>query len=67
LGRLLREAEKEMVRRQRQRDRVTEALTATADHKELIRLGAELDEAQSALDEVEERWLSLAEEAESGG
>ena len=67
LGRLLRDAEKEMVRRQRQRDRITEALTATADHQELVRLGGELVEAQRALDEVEVQWLSLAEEAESRG
>jgi len=56
-----------MVRRQRQRDRITEALTATADHQELVRLGGELVEAQRALDEVEVQWLSLAEEAESRG
>ncbi len=31
----------------------------------MTRLGAELTEAQRALDEAEERWLSLAEEAES--
>jgi ATP-binding cassette subfamily F protein uup len=67
LGRLLRDAEKEMVRRQRQRDRITEALTVTADHQELTRLGDELAEAQRALDEVEERWLALAEAAESRG
>jgi hypothetical protein len=56
-----------MVRRQRQRDRITDALTTTSDHQELTRLGGELAEAQRALDEVEERWLSLAEEAESRG
>jgi ATP-binding cassette subfamily F protein uup len=67
LGRLLRDTEKEMVRRQRQRDRITDALTTTSDHQELTRLGGELAEAQRALDEVEERWLSLAEEAESRG
>ncbi len=65
LGRQLREVEKEMVRRRRQRDSITEALTATADHEELTRLGGELAEAQRALDQVEERWLTLAEEAES--
>jgi ATP-binding cassette subfamily F protein uup len=65
-GRLLREAEKDMVRLQRQRDRVTEALTATSDHQEMGRLGRELSDAQGALDDAEEKWLSLAEEAESG-
>ncbi len=67
LGRLLRDTEKEMARCQRQRDRITEALTATADHQELTRLGGELAEAQRALDEAEERWLSLAEQAEARG
>ena len=66
-GRLLREAEKDMVRRQRQRDRITGALTATADHHELIRLGSELAAAQAALDRAEEHWLTLAEEFETGG
>ncbi len=65
LGRLLREAEKDVVRRQRRRDRITQALTEAADHQTMTRLGTELDHAQQALDEAEERWLSLAEEAES--
>ncbi len=67
LGRLLREAEKEMVRWQRERDKVAADLTAAADHREMARLGDELTSAQVALDEAEERWLSLAEEAESRG
>ncbi len=67
IGRRLREAEKRMVRLQRQRDRVTETLTGAADHGEMTRLGGDLAEAQAALDEAEEQWLSLAEEAESGG
>jgi predicted nucleic acid-binding Zn-ribbon protein len=54
------------VRLQRRRDRVTEALTATTDHQEMSRLGRELGAAQGALDEAEEQWLALAEEAESG-
>ena len=65
-GRLLREAEKDMVRLQRQRDRVTEALTAATDHQEMSRLGRELSDAQGALDEAEEKWLSLAEKANRG-
>ena len=67
LGRLLREAEKEVVRRQRQRGRITRALTEATDHQTMTRLGAELDDAQRALDEAEERWLFVAEEAESRG
>ena len=54
-----------MVRLQRQRDKITEVLTGTHDHVELHRLGAELAAAQAALDDAEERWLALAEEAES--
>jgi ABC transport system ATP-binding/permease protein len=65
-GRLLREAEKEMTRTQRQRDRITEALTVTADHQEITRLGGELAMAQAALDQAEERWLALAEGLEAG-
>jgi ATP-binding cassette subfamily F protein uup len=65
LGRRLREAEKEMARLERQREGITEALIAAQDHQEMTRLGAELAEAQRALDRAEERWLSLAEEAET--
>jgi predicted nucleic acid-binding Zn-ribbon protein len=65
LGRRLREAEKEMTRLQRQRDRINEALTATADHREMTLLGAELGAAQTALDQAEDTWLSLVEESES--
>jgi ATP-binding cassette subfamily F protein uup len=67
LGRLLREAEKEMGRLQRERDNVAGALTGTADHRAMVRLGDELAAAQVALDEAEDRWLALAEEAESRG
>lgn len=67
MGRLLRQAEKNMVRWQRQRDKITEALTGAVDHVEMTRLGGELAEAQAALDEAEEHWLALAEQAESGG
>jgi ATP-binding cassette subfamily F protein uup len=67
VGRLLRQAEKNMVRLQRQRDRIAEALTTAVDHVEMTRLGGQLADAQAALDEAEEQWLALAEEAESGG
>jgi uncharacterized protein involved in exopolysaccharide biosynthesis len=67
LGRRLRDAEKEMARRQRRRDTVTAALTEAGDHQEMTRLGAELAEAQRDLDEAEDQWLSLAEEAEQRG
>jgi hypothetical protein len=54
-----------MTRLQRQRDRINEALTATADHREMTLLGAELGAAQTALDQAEDTWLSLVEESES--
>jgi ATP-binding cassette subfamily F protein uup len=64
-GRLLRDAEKNMVRLQRQRDKLAETLIGVQDHEEIRRLGAELAAAQRALTEAEESWLALAEEAES--
>ena len=42
-----------------------ELVAAGADHKELVRLGAELATSQNRVDAAEERWLSLADEAES--
>ena len=42
-----------------------ELVAAGADHKELVRLGAKLATSQSRVDAAEERWLSLADEAES--
>ncbi len=64
VGRLLRESEKEMTRLGRQRDKLHEELLSTADHVELIRLGAELRSVQDELDAAEERWLDLAEQAD---
>jgi ATP-binding cassette subfamily F protein uup len=66
IGRRLREAEKEMVRLQRRRDSVAETLSGVTDYVELHRLGAALSAAQAALDQAEEQWLAVAEEAESG-
>ena len=42
-----------------------ELVAAGADHKELARLGAKLADVQRRVDAAEERWLSLADEAES--
>ncbi|MGA7420837.1 MAG: hypothetical protein WBW80_22830, partial [Acidimicrobiales bacterium] len=67
VGRLLRDAEKNMTRLQRQRDRVADAVADAVDHREMTRLGIELAEAQAALDTAEEQWLTLAEAAESRG
>jgi hypothetical protein len=48
------------------RDKVqAELVAAGADHKELVRLGAQLATSQSRVDAAEERWLALADEAES--
>ena len=64
LGRLLRDLEKQMARLTRQRDNLHDVLVATTDHVELTRLGAELRAVQGELDQAEEQWLALAEEAD---
>ena len=64
-GRLLREAEKEVVRLQRQKDKITGMLIGLQDHVVLQRLGVELAAVQTALSEAEDTWLALAEETES--
>ena len=63
-GGRVRDAEKEMLRLERRRDQVRQALTATVDYVELTRLGDELHAVQAALDAAEESWLALALEAE---
>ncbi len=68
LGRLLREADKKMVKLQQQRDKLMEQLATvadSADHQEMHRLGADLATVQSALSDAEEEWLTLAEESET--
>jgi ATP-binding cassette subfamily F protein uup len=64
-GRLLREAEKNMARLQRRRDKITEMLTGVQGHVQLTELGVELAAAQADLDQAEELWLTLAEAAET--
>ena len=64
VGRRVREAEKEMLRLECQRDQVRDALTATVDYVELTRLGNELHAVQAVLDAAEETWLALALEAQ---
>ena len=66
LGRLLRDAEKQVARLERQRDKITVSLTEASDHVEMTRLGTELAATQAALDQAEETWLALAEESDSG-
>ena len=65
IGFELRQLDKELGRLTRERDRLAEAFAATADHRELAPIGAELAAAEARLDEAEERWLALAEEAEA--
>jgi ATP-binding cassette subfamily F protein uup len=66
IGHQLRAVDKELARLQRRRDQLNEALVApAADHVALARLGDELTEVQTALDQAELRWLELAEEAEA--
>ena len=67
MSRLLREAEKELAAAQRQLDKATSALDDAAarnDHVELASLGTRVADASSAVASIEERWLTLAEEAE---
>jgi ATP-binding cassette subfamily F protein uup len=65
IGFELRKLDKDMARLTRERDRLAADLAAASDHRDMARIGAELAEAQGRLDEAEERWLLLAEEAES--
>ena len=65
IGFELRQLDKELGRLTRERDRLAEAFAATADHRELAPIGADLAAAEARLDEAEERWLALAEEAEA--
>ena len=64
IGRQLRELDKEMARLVRRKDQLLSDLAAETDHVALHRGGADLAAVQAALDEAEERWLLLAEEAE---
>lgn len=67
IGFELRKLDKELARLTRERDRLVEQMGATSDHQELARIGADLATAQTRVEEAEERWLTLAEEAESTG
>jgi ATP-binding cassette subfamily F protein uup len=63
----LRRLEKEMSRLTRDRDRLAAALAAAIDHEQMADAGSLLATVQAALDQVEELWLAVAEEAESPG
>jgi len=63
---LIRQAEKDLARLERQRDRLTDQVeSARADHQELARLGAELAGVSTEIEAVEHRWLELSTEAET--
>ena len=65
----LRDTEKELAVLTRKRDGLTPKLDVAAtsgDHAELARVGTELAALAAAIDALEERWLELAAEAESG-
>ena len=65
IRRQLNEAERALAKASADRDRIAAQLEgAIGDHQRLHQLGAELDVAQRAVDEAEDRWLHLAEEAE---
>lgn len=61
----LRRLDKEMSRLARDRDRLAEALAGATDHQQMADAGSQLATVQAALHEVEELWLTVAEEAES--
>jgi len=68
LRNLMKDADKELARLTRQREKLEAELAdtaATAGHEQLRDLGSRLDAAIAAQDAVEERWLALAEEAEA--
>jgi ATP-binding cassette subfamily F protein uup len=69
LRNLLREADKELARLERERTRLEGAVAEAAargDHQELARLGAVLADVQDRQAVAEERWLALGTELESG-
>ena len=56
-----------MARAERRRDALADELATATAHADLARIGAELAAAQSSLDELEERWLELAEQQSARG
>jgi ABC transport system ATP-binding/permease protein len=68
LRRLLGNAERDLATAVARRDAAIGALSGAGnDHIELARRGAEVAAAEEALATAEERWLGLADEAESAG
>jgi ATP-binding cassette subfamily F protein uup len=65
--RQLAQAERDMAAATQRRDALLADLGAATDHRELTRLGDELTTAQARVDQAEEAWLALADEAEALG
>jgi ATP-binding cassette subfamily F protein uup len=61
IGRQLRETEQAMAKAQKRVDQLTERIATVTDHAELRAVGSDLATAQADLDELESRWLELAE------
>ena len=65
IRRQINEAERTLQKATETRDRIAAELEdAIGDHRRLHELGDALADAQRAVDQAEERWLTLAEEAE---
>ena len=60
----MRRNEQDMARLEKRREELAAAFSNTVEREELARLGSELAEVHTKLAEVENQWLSLAEEAE---
>jgi len=66
LRHLMKDAEKQIAKLSKRRDRLHgELVEAGTDHVELARIGTEEAAVSEELAEVEDRWMELAEEAES--
>jgi ATP-binding cassette subfamily F protein uup len=65
--RQLAQAERDMAAATQRRDALLVDLGTATDHRELTRLGDELTAAQARVDQAEEAWLALADEAEALG
>ena len=66
-ARLLREAEKRVTGLERQRDRILASLADAGDYEEMNRLGTDLAATQVELEEAEDAWLTVADEADGPG
>ena len=64
---MLRDVDKELAAITRRRDRLLDELAAAgSDHEAMVRLGRELAAVDAEFAAVEERWLEVGEELESG-